>query len=69
MFQKKGELLSGLPNVFGIADDIFIVGFDELHRYHDEKLDQVLKICRKANLNLNKANCLLKCTSIPFLVR
>ena len=31
MFQRKiDELFQGLPNVFGIADDILIVGFDEL---------------------------------------
>ena len=33
MFQKKiDELFSGMPNVFTIADDIIIVGFDELGR-------------------------------------
>ena len=30
MFQKKiDELFSGMSNVFGIADDILIIGFDE----------------------------------------
>ena len=31
MFQKKTEaLFSSMPNIFGIADDILIAGFDEL---------------------------------------
>ena len=30
MFQKKVDALySGMPNVFGIADEILIAGFDE----------------------------------------
>ena len=37
MFQKKtDQLFNGVPNVFGIADDILISGFDELGRDHDE---------------------------------
>ena len=33
MFQRKiDELFQGLPNVFGIDDDIFIAGFNELGR-------------------------------------
>ena len=30
MFQRKiGELFSGMPNIFGIIDNILIAGFDE----------------------------------------
>ena len=36
MFQKKiDELFNGMPNVFGIADDILIAGFDELGKDHN----------------------------------
>ena len=41
MFQRKiDELFIGIPNVFGIADDILIVGFDEQGKDHDETLRQ-----------------------------
>ena len=40
MFQKKiGELFSGLPNVFGIADGILIAGNDEQGKDHDVMLE------------------------------
>ena len=65
MFQRKiDELFQGLPTVFGIADNILIAGFDDLERDHDATIDKVLRICRKANLKVNKDNCLFRCTSI-----
>ena len=67
MFQKKLDgLLSGMPNVFTIADDILTAGFDELGRDHDVTLDKVLRICRQANLKLHKNTCHFTCNSIPF---
>ena len=38
---KKDKLFQGLPNVFGIADDILIVGFDGMDRDHNATLDKV----------------------------
>ena len=35
MFQKIDELFSGMPNVFGIADDMLIASFDEVGKNHD----------------------------------
>ena len=47
MFQKKiDELFSGILNVFGIADENLIAGFDERSKDHDEILEKVLWICR-----------------------
>ena len=67
VFQKKvDKLFYGMPNVFGIALDILIVGFDEIGRNHDATLDKVLGIYRKANLKLKKDRFLFWCTSIPF---
>ena len=43
MLQKIDELFSGMPNVFGIADDILIAGFDK--QDHDETLGKVLQVC------------------------
>ena len=43
MFQKKiDELFSGISNVFAIADDILIVGFDKQGKDHDKMLEKVL---------------------------
>ena len=37
MLQKKiDELFKGVPNVFDIADDILIAGYDEGDKDHDE---------------------------------
>ena len=66
-FRKKtDELFHGLPNVFGIADDICIVGFDKVGRNHDATLDKVLRICRQVNLKLNRDKFLFWWTDIPF---
>ena len=44
MLKKKiDELFHRIPNVFGITDDILIVGFDELGRNHNETVDGGLK--------------------------
>ena len=53
MFQKD-ELFTGMPNVFGIADDISIAGFNEQGRDHDAILDEVHRICMQQTWNLTK---------------
>ena len=53
--------------MYGITDDTLITQFDNLGRDHDATLIiKVLRICRQANLKLNKDKCLFQCTSIPF---
>ena len=43
MFQKRiDELFRGMPNVFGIADDILIAGFNEQGRDHDAVVEKYL---------------------------
>ena len=50
MFQrKKDELFQGLPNVFGIVDNILIAEFDDMGRDHDATLYKVLRICRQTS--------------------
>ena len=45
VFLKKiDELFSGMPNVFGIANDILIACFDEQVKDHDETLESTLGI-------------------------
>ena len=44
MFQWKiNKIFENLPNVFGIADDIAVVGYDSDDKDHDEMLWQVLQ--------------------------
>ena len=67
MFQKKiDELFSSMANAFGIANDIFIAGFDGEGKDDDETLEKVLQMCRQANLKQNKDKCHFMCSSIPF---
>ena len=55
MFQRKiDEPFQRIFNVFGIADEILIAGLNDLGRDHGTTPDKVLRICRKANLKLNK---------------
>ena len=50
MLQRKiDKILKDLPNVFGITDDILVVGYDRDATDHDETLQGVLQICRQVN--------------------
>ena len=70
MFQIKiDELFQGMPNVFVIADDILITGFNGMDRDHNAIPDKVLWICRQAHLKLNKDKYLFRCTSTTFFER
>ena len=55
-----------MPNVFGIADDILVVGYEDNDRDHDKMVQKILQRCREVNPKLNKDNCHFRCTSIPF---
>ena len=55
-----------MPSVSDIVDDILIACFDEHCKDYDETLDRVLRICRQANLKLNKDEVSFRCTNIPF---
>ena len=66
MFQCKiDEISSDMPNVFGIADDILVIGYDD-GTDHDAMMHKVLQRCKEVNLKLNKEKCHFRCTSIPF---
>ena len=67
MFQRKmDKIFTDLPNVFGIADDILVVGYDVDGEDHDHTSQRVLQICRQLNLKLNKDKFHFRCTSVPF---
>ena len=55
-----------MPNVFGIADDILIIGYDKDRVDHDEAVYRVLRQCQEVNLKLNKDRYHFRCTSILF---
>ena len=67
MFQCKiDEIFNDMPNVFGIADDILVIGYHRDGTDHDEAVYKVLKWCQDVKLKLNKKKCDFRCTSIPF---
>ena len=67
MFQHKiDEIFNDMSNVFGIVDDILVIGYDENWTDHDAVVHKVLQRCKEVNLKLNKEKCHFRCTSIPF---
>ena len=54
-----------MPNVFGIADDILVIGYDKDGTGHDEAVYKVYNQCQEVNLKVNKEKCHFRCTSIP----
>ena len=67
MFQCKiDEIFNDMPNIFGIADNILVIGYDEDGTDHDKVVYNVLRCCKEVNLKLNKYKCHFRCTSIPF---
>ena len=49
MFQYKiDEIFSDMPNVFGIADDILVIGYDNNGTDHDTAVHKVLPRCKRS---------------------
>ena len=62
MFQWKiNKIFKDLPNVFGIADDILIVGYDADGRDYNRTLNEIMEVCHQENLKLNKSKFQLMC--------
>ena len=55
-----------MPNIFGIVDDILVIGYDDNGSDHSATVHKVLQRCKEVNLILNKEKCHFRCTSIPF---
>ena len=67
MFQCKiNETFNDITNVFGIADDILVIGYEKDGTDHNKTVNKVLKCCQDVNLKLNKEKCYFRCTTIPF---
>ena len=51
MFQQKiDEHFHDMPNVFGITNDILVVGYEDDGRDHDEMVQKALQRGREVNL-------------------
>ena len=67
IFQHKiDEIFSDMPNIFGIVDDILVIGYNEDGVVHDAAVCNMLWQCEEVNLKLNKEKCHFMCISIPF---
>ena len=55
-----------MPNIFGITDDILVIGYDANGADHDAAVHKVLGRCKEVNLKLNKEKHHFRCISIPF---
>ena len=58
-----------MPNIFGIVDDILVIGYDENGADNDAAVHKVLWRCKEVSLKLNKEKCHFRCTSISFFWR
>ena len=68
MFQHKiDEIFNDMPNVFGTADDILVIGYDKDGKDHDKAVYNMLRQCQDVNLKLNKDKCHFRYMSIPFV--
>ena len=63
---KIKEIFNDMPNVFGIADDILVIGYDEDGTDDNEAVYNMLRHCKEVNLKLNKDKCHFRCMSTPF---
>ena len=51
MFQYKiDKIFSDMPNIFGITDNILVIGYDENGVDHDASVHKVLWRCKEVNL-------------------
>ena len=67
IFQRKiNKIFNDIQNIFGIADDILVIGYDKDGADHDKAVYNVLSQCWDVNLKLNKDKCHFRCSSIPF---
>ena len=67
MFQYKiDETFSDMQNIFGIMNDILVIGYDKDGVDHDATVHKVLRWCKEVNVKLNKDKYHFRCMSILF---
>ena len=52
--------------MFGIVDDILLVGYDGNGTGYENILYRVLQIYSKEKLKLNNSKCHSRCSTVPF---
>ena len=55
--KKNQKIFNDVPNVFGIEDDILVIGYNKDGADHDEAVYSVLEWCQDVKLKLNKDKC------------
>ena len=69
--KRQDDVVSGLPGVFCIADDILVGGegatIEEATKDHDRNVRQFLERCRERGLKLNASKMKLKQESVAFM--
>ena len=56
MFQCKiDKIFNDMPNIFGIADDILVIGYDNDGTDHDAMMCKVLQRCDEVILKLKRS--------------
>ena len=55
-----------MQNVFGIAVDILVIGYNQDGVDHDAAVHKVLQLYEEVSIKLNKEKCHSRCISIPF---
>ena len=63
---EKGEIFKDIPTICGFADDICIVRYEGSSHDQRTTLRQVMEMCRRENLKLNKDKCHFRCMRFPF---
>ena len=67
-FKEKQMKYSESPNVFGIANHMLVIGYDDESRHHAYILQGGLLICCEVSLKPNKVKCHFRCSSVSFSV-
>ena len=58
-----------MPNIFGIADDILVTGYDRNGANHDAAVHKVLQRCEEVSLKLKKKSAILGVPQSPSFGR
>ena len=70
VFQRKlDECIGDIRNVYCIADDIMVVGYEEDHSDHDKALTNLFQRAEKCNLKFNLDKIQYKKKEVSFLRR
>ena len=64
--QEIDKIFKNLPNIFGIADDILVVGYDPNGKRSGRNAATGVKNMQTGELKKLKDKCHFRCKSVPF---